>query len=441
MKPFHLPEEPAVQTEGWLSRERSLAIVLIVASSIVGYLCYCLMKPFLPSLAWTLALAVIAHPLHRRIHGWIKNPNLAAGFAVFIVAILVVAPAVFVTRKLATEATNAGIKLQTEFSSGNWRKLFLANPRLKPLEAWTEKAFGLEPAEEPGDDANDDPALADETNATATNADAADNADSENRTFTTRSRSSDGESSATDTNTSEDPASPAVPVERAAEMLTRGIGSLVTGTGWFLMQLLITFMSLFYFFRDRRSVLKVLRSLLPLTNVETDDVFRRVNDTIHATLYGSVAVAFVQGSMGGLIFWWLGLPSPLLWGAIMSLLAVVPLLGTFVIWAPVALVLALQGDWTRAGILLAWGALAIGMIDNFLYPFLVGKRLRLHTLLIFFAIVGGITVFGTSGVILGPLLLASADALLDIWRRRTAYGGTIEDGVEEPSMISPTTAR
>ncbi len=96
---------------------------------------------------------------------------------------------------------------------------------------------------------------------------------------------------------------------------------------------------------------------------------------------------------------------------------------------PVAIFLAANGDWTKALILIVWGAVAIGLIDNLPYPFLVGQRLRLHTLLVFLSIAGGLALFGTSGIILGPVLLATADAILDIWRRRTAFGGTIEKAV------------
>jgi predicted PurR-regulated permease PerM len=182
--------------------------------------------------------------------------------------------------------------------------------------------------------------------------------------------------------------------------------------------------------RDRHLALRSLRSLLPLTHSEADEVFTRVDDTITATVFGSLVVAFAQGCMGGLIFWWLGLPSPLLWGAVMGVLAVIPVLGTFVIWMPTAMALALQGEWTKAAILATWGALAIGLIDNLLYPFIVGKRMRFHTLLVFIAVVGGIALFGASGIVLGPVVLAVADALLDIWRRRTA-----ESSVPEPASI------
>jgi predicted PurR-regulated permease PerM len=129
------------------------------------------------------------------------------------------------------------------------------------------------------------------------------------------------------------------------------------------------------------------------------------------------------------MFWWLGLPAPLLWGAIMALLAIVPVLGAFVVWVPAALYLALSGNWGKALILTAWGGIVIALIDNLLYPVLVGKRLRLHTLPVFIAIVGGIVLFGGAGLILGPVTLALTVALVEVWRRRTAGGRAAEAGV------------
>jgi predicted PurR-regulated permease PerM len=104
-------------------------------------------------------------------------------------------------------------------------------------------------------------------------------------------------------------------------------------------------------------VIRSLRSLVPLSDTETDRVFKRVSDTIYATVYGTIAVAIIQGILGGLIFWWLGLPSPLLWGTVMALLAIVPVLGAFVVWLPATLWLTLNGHWGKALILAAWGGL------------------------------------------------------------------------------------
>lgn len=148
-------------------------------------------------------------------------------------------------------------------------------------------------------------------------------------------------------------------------------------------------------------------------------VLRRVDDTIHATVYGTLAVSSIQGLLGGLMFWWLDLPAPLLWVVVMAFLAVVPMLGAFVVWIPAALFLALEGSWGKALILTVWGMIVVGTIDNLLRPVLVGNRLKLHTVLSFVSVVGGLALFGAAGLILGPVVLTITTVLLEIWTQRT----------------------
>ena len=220
-------------------------------------------------------------------------------------------------------------------------------------------------------------------------------------------------------------------VEGAANLVTERFSSFVGGSVWFVGELLITFFFLFYFLRDRRLALNALKSIIPLSDAENEQVFQRVAETIYATVYGTLAVALVQGFLGGLVFWWLGIATPFLWGVVMALLAVVPMLGAFVVWLPVAGFLALEGSWGKALFLIAWGGIVIALIDNLLYPVLVGKRLRLHTLPVFVAMLGGLVVFGASGIILGPVVLAITAALIEVWRRRTAGGRAAEGGIKE----------
>jgi predicted PurR-regulated permease PerM len=195
----------------------------------------------------------------------------------------------------------------------------------------------------------------------------------------------------------------------------------VSGT----LSLLVAFFFLFYFFRDREEVGTFVRSFVPLSERETNQVVARVGDTVFASIYGTLVVAAVQGTLGGLMFWWLGLPTPLLWGAVMGLLSIIPVLGAFIIWIPAALFLAAEGSWGKALVLTLWGTVVIGVIDNLLYPILVGKRMRLHTVPVFIAIVGGLAVFGASGLVLGPVILALTDAALDLWRCRMAGAGPV----------------
>jgi predicted PurR-regulated permease PerM len=207
-------------------------------------------------------------------------------------------------------------------------------------------------------------------------------------------------------------------VKAFATWLTTTAGSIVKGSVVQVIGFCLTFYLLFYFLRDRRAALQSLRSLSPLSAADMDRLFGRVTDTIYATVYGTLAVAAMQGFLGGLMFWWLGLPVPLLWGVVMGLLAVVPVLGAFVVWIPAAIFLALEGSWGKALILTAWGGVVVGGIDNLLLPILVGNRLKLHTLLAFISVVGGLILFGPAGLILGPVAVTITTVLLEIWRHR-----------------------
>jgi predicted PurR-regulated permease PerM len=204
-------------------------------------------------------------------------------------------------------------------------------------------------------------------------------------------------------------------VENVTSWLTTTSASFVSGSVWGLITFLVTFYLLFYFLRDRAAGLSWLQEISPLSGLEMDRLFGRVADTVEATLYGTVVVAVLQGALGGLIFWWLELPTPVFWGLVMGLLAVVPVLGAFVVWVPAAIFLALSGDWTKGLILTAWGTIVVGGI-HLLYPILVRDRLRLHTIPAFISIVGGLILFGASGLLLGPLSVTATMFLLEVWR-------------------------
>ena len=182
--------------------------------------------------------------------------------------------------------------------------------------------------------------------------------------------------------------------------------------------LVITLFTLFYFFRDHRHIISGMIRFLPLPNREIEMLLRGTADAIHATIYGRFTVAAVQGCLGGLMFWILGIHAPLLWALLMMLFSLVPMLGAFIIWVPAAIILLVQGSWIKALILTLWGAFVIGLIDNLLYPLIVGDRLQLHSLLVFFSALGGIAAFGTSGIVLGPVILSITLGLIQLWRRR-----------------------
>lgn len=203
-----------------------------------------------------------------------------------------------------------------------------------------------------------------------------------------------------------------------ASWLSNAGATFVKGSVLQVAEVLLTFYMLFYFLRDRNEVTRLFRDWMPLEIADTERLFQRVFDTVHATIYGTLAVAAVQGSLGGLMFWILGLPTPLLWGVVMSLLSVVPVLGAFIVWIPAAILLALDGDWGKALILAVWGGIVVGSIDNVLRPIFVGNQLRLHTIPAFISMIGGLALFGAPGFILGPLAVTVTMLLVEVWAAR-----------------------
>jgi predicted PurR-regulated permease PerM len=218
----------------------------------------------------------------------------------------------------------------------------------------------------------------------------------------------------------------ATTIGQIAEQIRHWAMGIVTGSVYVLVQVVIALFVLYFLYRDQDRALATVRRLSPLTDRETDRLLARLSDTIHATVFGTLVVALIQGALGGLLFWLIGLPAPVLWGTMMAALALIPYLGAFVVWAPAAVLFATQGEWGKSLLLVAWGTIVIGLIDNLLYPILVGNRLRQHTVLTFLAIVGGLSVFGASGIVLGPVVVSLTFFLLEVWRSRTAGGQAAE---------------
>ncbi|MEO5961883.1 MAG: AI-2E family transporter [Thermomonas sp.] len=339
----------------WGSRRQVRALVLLAMTVGFLYLCYRMALPFLPALAWALALALLLVPLQRWLEPKLRSTGLAAGVLVLLAGLVVVFPAMLIGDRMIAEASSGAEAIAATVDSGEWRGKLQKYPMLAPAAVWVERQFDLP-----------------------------------------------------DT------------VNAITSWLTSTVASLARESVLQVIGMVLTLYMLFFFLRDRRTILASIAALLPLSSADTARLFGDVDDTVHATVYGTLIVAVVQGTLGGLMFWWLGLPAPLLWGVVMGLLAVVPVLGAFIVWIPAAVFLLLDGSGVKALILTLWGAIVVGGIDNVLYPMLVGRRLKMHTLLAFVSIVGGLIVFGSSGLILGPVTFAIARLLLEIWNRQHA---------------------
>jgi predicted PurR-regulated permease PerM len=212
--------------------------------------------------------------------------------------------------------------------------------------------------------------------------------------------------------------------QSAASYLGSRLASFAGDSVRLITQTVIMLFLLFFLFRDRAFALESLRSLLPLRPDETDELLARIGGTIYATALGRLAIACVQGVLAGLAFWVLGVPGVVLWAFSTVAFAMIPAIGAFLIWGPLALYLGFSGHWGKAALLALWGGVIVSTIDNFLYPILVGAQMRAHTVTILISTLGGIALFGVIGIVLGPVLFTVAATLLDLWHARAA---------EEPS--------
>ena len=193
---------------------------------------------------------------------------------------------------------------------------------------------------------------------------------------------------------------------RAGQFLAKR--SLAIGENTFLVVLNVFVMLylLFYLLRDGGGLARRLRDAIPLQPELQGLLAGKFAEVVRATIKGSVVVAIVQGTLGGLIFWILGIHAALLWGVIMAVLALLPVVGPGLVWAPAALYFLVTGAYWQGIVLVAFGVLVIGLVDNILRPILVGKSTRMPDYLVLVSTLGGISVFGVSGLVTGPLVAA-----------------------------------
>lgn len=353
--PLEQPPPPAPPSASFWSVHGLSDLALLALTALALLLCFLIARPFVSSLAWATALAVVGWPLHRRIARWVPWPSASAALSVTTIALLLIVPSGLVIPGVADEAISGYRLVRSEIESGKWDEALARHAWVAPLWEWLRQRLDL------GD----------------------------------------------------------VLQQAGAVMTTIGsfaVKSSFVGT----IEFVLTFFFLFFFLRDQDVLLASLRGLLPLPAVEAQRIVGVVGDTIFATVYGKVLVGIVQGALGGLMFWWLDLPAAWFWAIVMGLLSIIPLLGPPLVWVPAALVLLLNGEWGQATLLLVWGAAVVGLADNLLYPIVVGKYLRLHTVPLLVALIGGVVVFGAVGFFLGPVVLAVTLAMLEIWRAREA---------------------
>lgn len=347
------PQPPAPTAAGLWSARGLSDLALLALTALALLLCYLIARPFVTSLAWATALAVVGWPLHCWIARRVPLPTAAASLSVATIALLLIVPSGLLIPGVIDEALSGYRLVRAQIESDGLDEALARHSWIAPVWEWLRQRLDL------GD-----------------------------------------------------------VLQRTGAVLT-AIGSFAVKSSFVgTVEFVLTFFFLFYFLRDRDALLASIGGLLPLSPAEADRIFRVVGDTIFATVYGKVLVGIVQGALGGLMFWWLDLPAAWFWAIVMGLLSIIPLLGPPLVWVPAALILLLNGEWGQALLLVIWGATVVGLADNLLYPIVVGKYLRLHTVPLLVALIGGVVVFGAMGFFLGPVVLAVTLVALEVWRAR-----------------------
>ena len=200
---------------------------------------------------------------------------------------------------------------------------------------------------------------------------------------------------------------------KSSQFLAAQALSVGQNTFHLIVNLFIVLYLLFFLLRDGDDLTKRIRNAMPLHPEQQRDLLNRFTTVIRATVKGNVVVAMVQGALGGLIFWFLGVHAPVLWGVLMAFLSLLPV-GSALIWLPVAIYFFVTGAIWQGVVLIAFSVLVIGLVDNILRPILVGKDTKMPDYVVLISTLGGLAVFGLNGFVIGPVVAAMFIAVWDI---------------------------
>lgn len=352
-------------------------LALVLALLAALYLCWLMLQPFVDVLLWAVVLVAVFLPVHRRLVLRLQRPALAAALSTLLVVVTILAPATVVTIAVIGELSGMAGSIGT---GTWWESAQVLVQRVQPWVPWIDLH------------------------------------QLESRDFLLER------------------------LQAWSGILANRTLGMVGGVMSTVVQVFLVIFTMFYVFRDGDAIRHAFYDVLPLDRTQARTVVARTQEVIGASVYGVLVIAFIQGTLGGFIFWVLGLPSPLLWGVVMFFLCMIPMAGAFLVWAPAALLLVVSGAWARGIFLTAWGVLVVGSIDNFLSPRLVGKRAKLHELLIFFSVLGGLDVFGVLGIVLGPVTVALTLAIFEVVRHASdaadaAHSGALPAAAAEAAPL------
>lgn len=325
---------------------------------LLGYLTYQILQPFLVAIAWAVVFSIVFYPVYAFLLRYLKFKVLASAMTLVIMLLITLGPFSYLSFILVDEIKGVVANINTG-TLGSVRDIF-TDPKIKNLFDKIQSYIGME-----GVSISD------------------------------------------------------VVIENIKKIgmgMTTSLSAGITNIAGILLDFIFMLFTMFFLLKDGPGFLARIRDYLPFNEEDKNRLIIKGKDMVISTIFGGVVVAIVQGIFGGAAFYFLGIKSPVLWGAAMSVMSFLPLLGTFSIWGPFAGYLFIQGAYIKGIILLLYGFLVISMVDNILKPLIISGRTKMPTLAVFFSVLGGIKLFGFIGFIMGPLVLALFVSVFEIFR-------------------------
>jgi len=336
-----------------MNHQKSELYFLLVLLAGIFVLAFLIFKPFIYALVLAMVFATVFAPVHRRALVWCGGKNsLAALISTIIVLVVVIVPVTFVGAQIFTEASQLYTSLVNNGGASG-----LTRSISNTIEGLT--GFSPVPIE-----------------------------------FTS------------DINQY---------TQQGLSWLLEHLGLLFANIARAVISIFVFLVALYYIFKDGSKLKKAVVSLSPLQDIHDETIFSKLSLAVNSIIKGSLFVALVQGVLTAVGFTIFGIPNPTLWGSVATIGALIPGIGTTVVLLPAVLYLFFNAQTVLAVGLLIWGMVAVGLVDNFLGPKLVGKGTHMHSFLILLSILGGIGFFGPIGFVLGPLSLSLLFAFLEIY--------------------------
>jgi predicted PurR-regulated permease PerM len=328
--------------------ESKSLLLLVLAATVLFFL---ILWPFFGAVCWAVFIAIVFWPLHQRfLHGARGRRNTAALASLALILLIVILPFALLAASITQEASVLVEKLR----SGEIQLAAFFQKAIEALPHWARgilERFGL-----------------------------TDLAMLQQKVLAT--------------------------VSSSGQVLTSRVVGIGQVTLDFIVAFFVMIYMLFFLFRDGDRLTQSISRAIPLHPQHTRRLLTQFATVVRATVKGNIVVALVQGALGALAFWVLGMPGAILWGAVMALLSLLPAVGAAMVWGPVAAYYFFTGQIVEGAGLVIWGTLVIGLVDNFLRPVLVGKDTRMPDYLVLVATLGGIVVFGLNGFVIGPVIAA-----------------------------------